>query len=124
MKKFIALLPPDKFDAKKYSYVSRNITHIPFDYGAKKFETIREFLNNDETIFYVKGHNKAEYLKTLTKNKVVDLDYYKCPKYDKIDYELKKKYCRFITHSSTHINCSVNKVLKLAYWFKKYFKDE
>jgi len=44
-------------DYKKYWSQSKNVNHIPKDYGKLSFQIIRDFLNQD-AIFYVKGIQK------------------------------------------------------------------
>jgi len=108
---------PLHIDYKKYWYQSKNVNHIPKDYGKLSFQIIRDFLNQD-AIFYVKGNQKLKFLKQITNKKIINLDDLGCPKYSLLTNRNVESLCSFICHSDCHKNCALNKVYKLNDWIK------
>jgi len=78
-------------DFNKYWYISKNINHIPFDYGTVDFNTVFKLLDNNAK-FYVKGKRKYEFIKSLTNSPVLNLDDINCPEYSKLEFKLNKNF--------------------------------
>lgn len=107
---------PANFDYNKHDHIYKNINHILPNYGTTKFNKIVQFLQQN-AIFFVKGDLKFNFLKKLTKSHVINLKQFMCPKLTLLSTNSEIK-CSFIRHYSIS-NCALNKVVKLAAWFKE-----
>ena len=74
---------------------------------------------------YVKGHNKAKFLKKLINKKVVNLETFGCPKLAHIKnssefciYPISNNNVKCFYHSFNRSHCALLNVMMLSYWFK------
>ena len=114
-KNYFLSLPAD-VDYNKHVHVYKNINYIPPDYGTTKFNKIIEFLQQN-AIFFIKGDLKFNFLKKITKSHVINLKQFMCPNLTSLSISSELK-CSFIRHYGIN-NCALNKVVKLAAWFKQ-----
>ena len=105
---------------KRVEYIKANIHNIPWVYGDIEIEKALDYLNDvlkDATIVYVKGSERAEYLrKNIIGNvKVIDLDKLGCPQARFLPSTL-LQVCMYSGHYRTNYRCALKNAQKYKQW--------
>lgn len=99
-----------------YNWVVANYHRIPYQHGTYDFYKVIRFLNQD-AVFYVKGLEKTNYLRSLTSSIVLNLEDLGCPPYNALK-GANGISCSFRQHVSCD-HCAYKKALAFANWFIK-----
>lgn len=110
------------------NYVTKNIHGIEWvNEDDLDYENITDYLNNAigmSNKIYVKGHEKKEWLeRLLVAVNVIDLEQEDCPSFEELKSFLKSHHCQLHLNNN-NLNCALENVNFLAYWYKYCRKNE
>lgn len=105
---------------KRVQYITRHIHNIPWNYGHIELEEALHILNDilkDASVVYVKGSERAKFLKKCIfwDVKIIDLDHLGCPNADFLPSAL-LQVCMFRGHFKTNYRCALKNAQKYKQW--------
>lgn len=108
-------LKTKKFNDKNYYWLMKHHHRIPHYYGQTPYKYIKQFIFDiSDFVFIVKGEAKKKYLEKITKNQIINLEDYGCPKYSELTSNVQNN-CTFHSHTPSE-HCSILKLDKLHTW--------
>lgn len=118
-------------ELKKVHWLQKHHHKIEWNDGFLEYHELFPILRHifkDVGVLYVKGSERAEFLRKITGNYVVDLDELECPRASSLPTpEITKTLtCSYKTHSPEEKDsgiCSLLHALKYKIWLKKLFSE-
>lgn len=104
-----------KPDTKNYNWLVKYWHRIPYKFGNIPFRRIIKILNKPNCVFYIKGLEKSKNLQRFTKNHIINLEDFNCPRLD--SFEKSQAFCGFHSNNPTQ-HCATVKLLKMLAWIK------
>lgn len=82
------------------------------------YEELTDFIKSEvkNDVILVKGLNKKRWLETFLSNQIIDLHDMHCPSIHKLKEIFKSYHCN--THFDNFLNCSMENVHLLYYWYR------
>jgi len=99
------------------SYITANIHKIEYNHGQIDQESAIEFLINTTkglSLILAKGHDKCQFIATLTGKSVFNLETFGCPKVSDLPAT---NDCSCLTHPPNFLHCCQIKCLRFGRWF-------